>query len=411
MKSTTTRTPKTNSKIVALALLAATATGIASYPFIQQAQATQTLQTTTQLPSHRPSQGHRIEVVFVLDTTSSMSGLIQAAKEKIWSIATTMASAQQNPDIRMGLVAFRDRGDAYITRTYDLSNDLDSMYASLMDFRAQGGGDGPESVNQALHDAVHDMSWSADSNTYKVVFLVGDAPPHMDYPNDVKYPLTLEAARLKGIVVNAIQSGQHQDTRPAWQQIASLGQGEYFQVEDSGNTVAVATPYDEKLSTLAAELEATRLYFGDRETKKAQQAKLDANARLRKELSSEALARRDTFNATASGKANLLGERELVDAISSGRVELDEIERENLPASLQAMAPAEQMEIISEQAKRRDELQQQIRQLSESRSSFIKEKVEAAGGAEDSLDEKIYRAVKDQAASVGLTYDSDSASY
>jgi hypothetical protein len=407
MQPQTTRSPKTSGRIVALALLAATATGIASYPFIQQAQATQRLQTTTQIPT----QSHRIEVAFVLDTTSSMSGLIKAAKEKIWSIATTMASAQQNPDIRIGLVAFRDRGDTYITRTYDLSNDLDSMYASLMDFRAQGGGDGPESVNQALHDAVHDMSWSDDNNTYKVVFLVGDAPPHMDYPNDVKYPVTLEAARLKGIVVNAIQSGQHQYTRPAWQQIASLGQGEYFQVEDSGNTVAVATPYDAKLSALAAELEATRLYFGDRETKKAQQAKLDANARLRRELSSEALARRDTFNATASGKANLLGDRELVDAISSGRVELDQIEQENLPASLQAMAPAEQMEMIGEQAKRRAELQQQIRQISESRSSFIKQKVEADGGADDSLDEKIYRAVKDQAASVGLTYDSDSASY
>ncbi len=407
MKSSTIKSPKTNSKIVALALLAATATGIATYPLIHQAQATQTVQTTTQIPA----QSHRIDVVFVLDTTSSMSGLIQADKEKIWSIATTMASARQNPEIRMGLVAFRDRGDAYITRTYDLSSDLDSMYVSLMDFRAQGGGDGPESVNQALYDAVHDMSWSADSNTYKVVFLVGDAPPHMDYHNDVKYPVTLEVARRKGIIVNAIQSGQHQNTRPAWQQIASLGQGEYFQVEDSGNAIAVSTPFDEQLSALAAELEDTRLYFGNKEAKKAQQAKLDANARLRKELSTEALARRDTFNATASGKTNLLGDRELVDAITSGRVELDEIEEENLPASLQALAPAEQMEVIGEQAKRRDELQQEIRKLSESRSRYIKQKVEAEGGAEDSLDEKIYGAVKDQAASVGLTYDSDSASY
>jgi Mg-chelatase subunit ChlD len=407
MKSATTNNPKTRSKIIALALLVATATGIASYPFIKQAQATQTTQTTTQISA----QSHRIDVVFVLDTTSSMSGLIQAAKEKIWSIATTMASAQQQPDIRMGLVAFRDRGDAYITRSYDLSSDLDSMYASLMDFSAQGGGDGPESVNQALHEAVHNMSWSDDGNTYKVVFLVGDAPPHMDYANDVKYPVTLEAARRKGIVVNAIQSGQDQHTRPAWQQIAALGQGEYFQVEDSGNTVAVATPFDEKLSALAAELEGTRLYFGDKEAKKVQQARLDANERLRKELSAEALARRDTFNATASGKANLLGNSELVEAISSGKVELDDIEQENLPSSLQAMAPAEQMVAIGERAKRRDELQQQIRQLSASRSSFIKQKVEAAGGAADSLDEKIYRAVKDQAASVGLTYDSDSASY
>ena len=393
-----------NSKIIALALLVATATGVALFPGLQKAQATQTTQVI-------PAQSHRIEVVFVLDTTSSMSGLIQAAKEKIWSIATTMASAQENPDIKMGLVAFRDRGDAYVTRVSDLSEDLDSMYASLMDFRAQGGGDGPESVNQALFDAVHKVSWSDDSNVYRVVFLVGDAPPHMDYHNDVKYPVTLAAAAKKGIVVNAIQSGQHQYTRPAWQQIASLGHGEYFQVEDSGNAVAVATPFDEKLSRLAAELEDTRLYFGDEETKVAQKAKLDANARLRKELSAEALARRDTFNATASGKANLLGKSELVDAITSGRVELEAIEEEDLPASLQAMAPAEQMEVISEQAQRRNQLQQEIRQLSESRSNFIKKKIATDGGADDSLDEKIYRAVKDQAAGIGLTYDSDSASY
>jgi Mg-chelatase subunit ChlD len=396
-----------NNKIIALSLVAATATGIAAYPMLQKAEATQTVNTRLTLPAQK----HRIEVVFVLDTTSSMSGLIQAAKEKIWSIATTMASAQENPDIRMGLVAFRDRGDAYITRTYDLSYDLDSMYANLMDFRAQGGGDGPESVNQALYHAVHDISWSDDGKVYKTVFLVGDAPPHMDYPNDVKYPVTLQAAARKGIVVNAIQSGQHQYTRPAWQEIAALGGGEYFQVENSGNAVAVATPFDEKLSTLAAELEDTRLYFGDEETKKAQKAKLDANARLREELSSEALARRDTFNATASGKANLLGDSELVDAVTSGRVELDQIEEENLPASLQALAPAEQQQVIEQKAKRRDELQQEIRKLSASRSQFIKQKVEAEGGADDSLDEKIYRAVKDQAAGIGLTYESDSASY
>ena len=393
-----------NSKIIALALLIATATGVALFPTLQKAQATQAAQVV-------PAQSHRIEVVFVLDTTSSMSGLIQAAKEKIWSMATTMAGAQENPDIKMGLVAFRDRGDAYITRVFDLSEDLDSMYANLMDFRAQGGGDGPESVNQALYDAIHKVSWSNDSNVYRVVFLVGDAPPHMDYHNEVKYPVTLAAAAKKGIVVNAIQSGQHHYTRPAWQEIASLGHGEYFQVEDSGNAVAVATPFDEKLSRLAAELEDTRLYFGDAETKVAQKAKLDANARLRKELSAEALARRDTFNATASGKANLLGESELVDAITSGRVELDSIEEENLPASLQAMAPTEQMEVITEQAQRRDQLQQEIRKLSASRSNFIKEKVAAEGGADDSLDEKIYGAVKEQAAAAGLTYESDSASY
>ena len=81
----------------------------------------------------------KIDVVFVLDTTGSMGGLIQTAKEKIWAIASTMASAQPTPELRIGLVAYRDRGDAYVTRVVDLSDDLDSVYATLMDFQADGG--------------------------------------------------------------------------------------------------------------------------------------------------------------------------------------------------------------------------------------------------------------------------------
>ena len=69
------------------------------------------------------------------------------------------------------------------------------------------------------------------------------------------------------------------------------------------------------------------------------------------------------------------------------------------------------MQVIEEQAKRRAALQQEIRALAKSRSSYIEEEIRAAGGADDSLDEKIYRTVREQAAAVGLTYDSDSASY
>jgi Mg-chelatase subunit ChlD len=103
-------------------ILSLTVLAVVLYPSIRSAA---TVVTTA-------SDSQAIEVVFVLDTTSSMSGLIETAKEKIWSIASTMAQAEQAPVIRMGLVGFRDRGDAYVTEVVDLSADLDSMYARLM---------------------------------------------------------------------------------------------------------------------------------------------------------------------------------------------------------------------------------------------------------------------------------------
>src|SRR5262249_1120686 len=57
-----------------------------------------------------------VEVVFVLDTTGSMGPLIEGAKRKIWSIATTIIDCAPDADIRMGLVAYRDIGDDYVTR-------------------------------------------------------------------------------------------------------------------------------------------------------------------------------------------------------------------------------------------------------------------------------------------------------
>jgi len=393
-------------KIIALILFTTTAIGVSVFPAIHQAQAVTVANTQT-----APIQKHQIEVVFILDTTSSMSGLIQAAKEKIWSIATTMASAEQSPDIKMGLVAFRDRGDTYITKVLDLSHDLDSMYASLTDFKAQGGGDGPESVNQALYEAVNRISWSNQQEVYKVAFLIGDAPPHMDYSNDVKFPTTLEQAKQKGIVVNTIQSGQNPSTAPVWQKIALLGDGDYFQVKNSGNAVAVATPFDKELSELAASLEETRIYYGDAKARKSQEKKNEATLKLHKELSEAALARRATYNATTSGKSNFLGKGELVDAISSGRVALDNIDKDDMPASLQALAPEQQMEIIGEQARRRDEIKDDIRKLSESRSHYIEQEISTRGGASDSLDEKIFGAVKKQAKQKGLIYESEAASY
>ncbi len=104
----------------------------------------------------------RVEVAFVLDSTGSMGGLIEGAKQKIWSIANAIVARSPAPEVRIGLVSYRDRGDEYVTRLTDLTDDIDAVFATLQSFRADGGGDTPESVNQALHEAVTRMSWSKD---------------------------------------------------------------------------------------------------------------------------------------------------------------------------------------------------------------------------------------------------------
>jgi len=389
-------------KLLGIALFVITAGAIAYYP---------ALDAKTQVPrdpvaiDRTIGEPPVIDVVFVLDTTGSMSGLIQTAKEKIWSIATTMASAQPTPEIRIGLVGYRDRDDEYVTKIVDLSSDLDSVYAALMDFQANGGGDTPESVNQALNDAVHRMSWSQKDQAYQVIFLVGDAPPHMDYQDELQYPAIIASASEKGIVVNTIQCGNMPVTVEPWARIAKLGGGDFFQVEQAGGAVAYTTPYDAEIAKLSARIDATRLYYGSDEDKARMEEKVVATAKMASAASEEARARRGIFNASSAGRTNSFGENELIADVTSGKVALDDLPKETLPAAVAPMAPEEQRAYIAGIAEERDNLQKRIQELADEREAFIEKKLEADGGRKDSLDQKLYETVARQAEKAGLAYE------
>ena len=88
--------------------------------------------------------------------------------------------------------------------------------------RRSGGGDWPESVNEALDVGVTKLSWTQGAEICRIMFLVGDAPPHMDYAQDTKYPEVLRMARERGIIVNAVQAGGARDTERVWREIAQL---------------------------------------------------------------------------------------------------------------------------------------------------------------------------------------------
>jgi len=353
----------------------------------------------------------RIEVAFVLDTTGSMSGLINAAKEKIWAIANNLANTKPAPHIKMGLVGYRDRGDAYITRVTDLTDNLDAVYSELMGFRAGGGGDGPESVNQALHEALTKLTWSSDESTYRVAYLVGDAPPHMDYAQDVKYPETCSLAAHKDVIINTIQCGSNGGATPVWQDVARRAEGRYFRVEQSGAAILASTPFDAEIAKLSQELDGTRIHYGAGKAAAAQAEKLDRERGIYEKASESALARRGIFNAAEAGAENFLGKNELVDAVARGEADVADIKAEELPAPMRKMSVSERQAYVARMQKRRAELQSQIAALATERQAHIEAEVKKrVGGAKDSLDAALYQTIKEQAAKKKIAY-GDAMSY
>ena len=370
--------------------------------------------STTQIAEHGSAsieQAATIELVFALDTTSSMGGMIAAAKDKIWSIASTAASTHQNAQVRIGLVAFRDRGDAYVTQVIDLSTDLDSMYARLMAFQAQGGGDTPESVNQALHEAVHKISWSRNDNAYRAIFLVGDAPPQMNYNNDVPYNISVADAKDRGIVVNTIQCGNMSTTRAPWQQIASLGAGEYFRVEQSGSALAMVSPFDAKLAKLGSELDSTRLYYGSKEEKARHASKISATKALTESASTAALARRSTYNVSKGGASNQFGDGDLISDLETKDVELSSLSEEALPAPMAEMDPTQRQQFVEHTKAKRNALTREIQELSKKRDAYLRKEAESREDTRSSLDNQLFDVLSSQLRSRGLELERSTPAY
>jgi Mg-chelatase subunit ChlD len=348
-----------------------------------------------------------VEVVFVLDTTGSMSGLIHAAKEKIWSIANTMATAKPAPDIKIGLVGYRDRNDQYVTTREQMSTDIDAVYTELMKFKADGGGDTPESVNQALHEAVTKFQWDSARSTYKVIFLVGDAPPHMDYQDDVKYQESCQLACKAGIVINTIQCGNLNGTEAIWRDIAKKAEGQYFRVEQSGGAVLEATPFDKELADLSSQINETRVYFGVAKDRERKQAELEEADATQKKASAAANARRAEYYTNAAGKTSILGANELVEALKNKKITIKEIPKAQLPAALQDLDESELKAVIEKKSAKRDALEEKIKELSKKRQAFLQKKADekAAAGEAPGLDDVIYDSIKEQAAEAGLKYE------
>ncbi|MBN2498157.1 MAG: VWA domain-containing protein [Deltaproteobacteria bacterium] len=342
----------------------------------------------------------RVEVVFVLDTTGSMGGLIQGAKQKIWSIVNEIAKGKPTPEIRLGLIGYRDKGDDYVCTRTDLTADLDGVYEKLMAFDANGGGDGPEHVNQALWEAVHKMSWSADRKTLKIVFLVGDAPPHMDYQDDVKYPQTCQEAVKRDLVIHTIQCGAYQAATSFFQDIARKSEGRYMAIAQSGGTVAIATPYDARLAELSGKLDATYVGYGSAGERSKAESKMKRARVMAAEAAPEAAAARASYKASTGA----VGSSDLLSDVESGKVELSEMKSEALPEPMQKMSAAERRAFLEKKKAERESIRKQIGELSRQRDAYVKKEMAEKSGAGDSFDAKVIESIRDKAAKKGIRY-------
>jgi hypothetical protein len=332
---------------------------------------------TTPIEKPAPTtDGHRIDVVFAVDTTGSMGGLLDGAKRTVWSIASHIREVDKNADVHVGLVAYRDLGDAYVTKDFALTNDLDAVFANLSTFQADGGGDVPEDVDAALDDAVHKMQWRDGAK--KMIFLVGDAPPASrgEVP---RFEVSAREAAERGIMINTIRCGSAPDTAQAWQQIASLGMGEFSTIEQNGGVQQIVTPYDDRMAELSRTIDSTAVIYGDAATRGAYEGKMAAQAAA----PAAAKADRAAYYAAKPGKGGGRAAEDVVAGVAAGDVAVESLDKDKLPEGMKGKSADELRAEISTRAKERAAAQTELAKLASQRAEYLKAHEKEAGAGFD----------------------------
>ncbi|MBW2734026.1 MAG: VWA domain-containing protein [Deltaproteobacteria bacterium] len=335
----------------------------------------------------------KIDIVIALDTSGSMSGLINAARTKLWDIVNEASKATPTPKLRVGLVTYGSQGsenDGYVIIQKNLTGDLDTLYGKLFALRTSGG---TEYVGRAVYRSLKEMSWDSDPDTLRQIYVAGNESADQD--RGVPVSEALQLASRMDVFVNAIFCGSegNHDAR-SWLDVANKGRGMYAAIDHNHGTVAIKSPYDAKLGALSARLNNTYVGYGSRgAAATANQQAQDRNAQA---AHPSAAAGRALAKSSSVYRND---DWDLVDARRSGK----KVPKRAMPARLRKMDKTELRSYLDTKAKERAKVRDEIRKLSEKRKAYVSTEMKRQGKTEGkAFNTAVKRAMRKQAGRKGI---------
>jgi len=389
------------SKLTSFALAAAL-TGTAPL-FIHTVQAQETIPLTEQ-PADRPEVDSErvVQLAICLDTSGSMDGLINAARQKLWSIVNELALAEPEPRLEVALLTYGNDGhnpeNGWVKVETPFTQDLDTVSEMLFALTTNGGS---EYVGRVVHSATEELAWHPSTDALKIIVVAGNESADQD--PQVSFRDACRGAITNGVMVNSIYcvySGDGSAVRDTWEEVARLADGQFGTIDQNDAAVVVATPHDRELIELSSAINETYIPFGaEGRAGWANQMQQDANALG---LNNAAAAERAQFK----GKSLYYCSWDLVDACNNGDVDLAELSEEELPEELKGKSPAEIEEYVNAMTAKRAAIQKQIDEISKQRQRFVLAEQNRRSSREvDDFDILIRSAIREQARSRGFEFE------
>ncbi len=341
-----------------------------------------------------------VDLVLCLDTSGSMEGLIDAARQKLWGVVSELASAKPTPDLRVALLTYGSPGNdatGHVVLQSGLTRDLDGISERLFALGTEGG---DEFVGRVTKHALDHLAWSSDPRALRVLFVAGNESADQDQAAPFR-DQARRAAR-EGIVVNAIYCGGADDADASgYRELAALAKGRYASIDQNHGTVAVATPFDAELAELSEKLNTTYVAYGrDAPAALERQSAQDANA-----AGAGAPAAAERAEAKA-GRLYRNATWDLVDRMGEEGFDLAKVPPEELPAEMRTMTLEERKAHLEKKKAERAGIQARIQELAKGREAYVATEM-SKRHLDDSqaFDRALEDAIREQARAKGFTFE------
>jgi hypothetical protein len=343
----------------------------------------------------------KIQLAILLDTSSSMDGLIDQAKANLWKIVNETARAkkgEKTPRLEVSLFEYGNDGlkakDGYIRCIVPLTDDLDRISDELFKLKTNGG---DEYCGMVISEASKKLGWSRDNGMLKVIYIAGNEPfsqGGIDYKGSVKDALK------KGIIVNTIYCGDYQSgINEGWKDGADRGEGTYSNIDQNERIADIKAPQDDEILKLNAELNKTYIAYGaGGKQKKELQEIQDVNSAS---MANDTAVQR-TMAKSASAYRN--SGWDLVDAYKDSPDTVSTIKGEDLPEEMKKMDEKQRVAYVEKKGKERAAIQGKIKKLSTERQAYV-EKEMRKNGKNNTLDSAIVKTIRSQAVKKGYSFE------
>ena len=341
----------------------------------------------------------KIQLVILFDTSSSMDGLLNQAKSRLWEIVNESGALRYHGEIPSLEIAMYDYGNSgiqnslFVRKQLGFTSDLDLVSQKLFALKTGGG---EEYCGAVISDALNKLQWSSDPRDLKIIYIAGNEPFNQGPTN---YQEVCAIAKRKEVLVNTIYCGDHlQGIRELWKDGAIGTKGDYFNIDANREVVFIPTPYDDQINDFSMKINRTYVQYNSiGEGRMQLQESQDANAsRLNSSVAAKRAKAKISMNYNNS-------QWDLIDAYLADSTVINEIDHKYLPKELRDKTDTELHIFVKMKLEERKDIQRKIAELTIKRGAFIqKKKYEMNSDEEDDLGTAINNSILNKAISLGF---------